>query len=173
MSRRTRKGDVQVVELAPKIPVREGAPRRRERGPTRIRARNPERAARTLAEDFGDLADLVRRLPCCVVGCRRRPSDPAHVRSRGAGGHAWIVVDGVKVGNIAPLCHSHHTGGPGVARPQHGVGNAAFEAENKLELCLPYRTPRACATLAEVAATVGVWSLEDNARADLGEDAPC
>lgn len=50
--------------------------------------RNPTRATEARAEDFGALADAVRTLPCCVWQCTRTPSDPAHVVSRGAGGHA-------------------------------------------------------------------------------------
>lgn len=133
----------------------------------RLRARNPERAAKALAEDFGELADLVRRLPCCVDGCRRQPIDPAHVVGRGAGGHAWIEIDGELVGNIAPLCRAHHTGGLDVQRPQHVVGRSVFEREHRLVLRLPRQAPRECATLAEVALVVGQWSLQDGAADDL------
>jgi len=122
-----------------------------------IRARNPKRAKVTQAEDFGPLADAVRRLPCCVRGCRRVGVDPAHVRSRGAGGAAWIEVDGGRVGNLAPLCRPHHTGGDGVTRPQHQIGVVAFEAENDLELRLPGRQPISAFTLAAIAEEVGKW----------------
>jgi len=124
---------------------------------TAIRARNPKRAQAAQGEDFGPLADAVRRLPCCVAGCRRDPVDPAHVRSRGAGGSAWIEVDGRRVGNLAPLCRAHHTGGPGITRPQHQIGVPQFELENALELRLPGREAARAFTLAAVAEAVGRW----------------
>lgn len=131
--------------------------------------RNRNRSARALAEDFGELAAAVRRLPCCVRGCSGGPTDPAHVVAKRRG-HAWIVVDGVKVGNIAPLCRGHHTGAPGgPVHPQHQVGIAAFERENRLELRLPATATTSHATLAEVAAAVGRWVL----AGAIGEDAPC
>lgn len=73
-----------------------------------MRKVNSRRRRQALVEDFGDLAVLVRKMPCCVDGCSQGPSDPAHVRTRGAGLHAWIEIDGVRAGNIAPLCHPHH-----------------------------------------------------------------
>jgi len=69
-----------------------------------IRRSNPERRARRYARDFGALADYVRGLDCCACGAAG-PSDPAHVKSRGAGGHAW-TDDGR--GNIIPLCRACH-----------------------------------------------------------------
>lgn len=131
----------------------------------RLRPANGPRRRRALAKDFGELAVFVRKLPCCVQGCRRsRLSDPAHVINK-AIGHAWleVIVDGemIKVGNIAPLCSGHHTGAPdGPKRPQHTIGIAAFERENTLELRLPGLPTRPYATLAEVAAAVGCLFLE-------------
>lgn len=122
-----------------------------------IRARNPTRARAAQAEDFGPLADAVRGLPCCVAGCRRAPVDPAHVRSRGAGGAAWIEVDGRRVGNLAPLCRAHHTGGDGITRPQHQIGVPRFELENRLELRLPGKGAAGAFTLAAIAEAIGVW----------------
>lgn len=143
-------GPTRSTPLAPGKPPARGG---------QIRRRNPERAAAARAEDFGPLADAVRGLPCCVAGCRRTPSDPAHVRGRGAGGSAWIEVDGRRAGNIAPLCRAHHTGEPGsgVLRPQHVAGRETFERENRLELRLPGVAPIPAATLAEIAALVGEW----------------
>jgi hypothetical protein len=69
-----------------------------------IRRSNPDRKAKRYARDFGPLADYVRGLDCCACGAAG-PSDPAHVRSRGAGGHAW-TDDGR--GNIIPLCRACH-----------------------------------------------------------------
>jgi len=80
----------------------------------RLRSRNPERAARRRERDFGPLADHVRALPCCACGAPG-PSDPAHVKSRGAGGHARLD-DGA--GNLIPLCRPCHT-------RQHAQGWAA------------------------------------------------
>lgn len=120
-----------------------------------IRARKPlrrvnaRRRRAALAEDFGDLADVVRTLPCCVAGCARGPSDPAHVRSRGAGHHAWITIDGVTVGNLAPLCRTHHD-------EQGRRGVKPFEAAHKLIVRWPaIGLSVVAADLAEVAAIVG------------------
>lgn len=46
------------------------------------------------------LLEEVRRLPCAV--CGRGPVDPAHIKSRGAGGPDTLE-------NLLPLCRSHHT----------------------------------------------------------------
>lgn len=121
-----------------------------------LRPQNPARRAARHERDFGELAEVVRTLPCCVAGCRRS-AEPAHVVSRGAGGHAWHVVEGVEVGNLAPLCRAHHTGGPGVTRPQHAIGLSQFERENDLVVRLPGRLASPATTLAEVAAEIGRW----------------
>jgi hypothetical protein len=73
------------------------------RAPKGLRPVNSRRRRAAQAEDFGELAVFVRRLPCLVVGCTRSPVDAAHVRSRGAGHHAWIEIDGERFGNIVPL----------------------------------------------------------------------
>lgn len=116
----------------------------------------PGRKAK-LEQDFGALAAHVRRLPCIVEGCGRDQIDPAHVRSRGAGGHAWLTIEGAQVGNIVPLCRCHHTGGGGVTRPQHTVGVKAFEREQQLVVNLPGQPPRKVETLAHAAAIIGWW----------------
>lgn len=59
---------------------------------------NPERLAELRAKQFNKQADLCRHSPCMV--CGTFPSDPAHVRSRGAGGR--------DKGNVVPLCREHH-----------------------------------------------------------------
>lgn len=51
---------------------------------TPLRRRNLKRLARLRAKTFGPQAARCRELPCCV--CDRAPSEPHHVRSRGAGG---------------------------------------------------------------------------------------
>lgn len=70
---------------------------------------NRARRARRKAEDFGPQAELCRTLPCCACG-HRAPSDPAHVRSRGAGGHDR--------GNVVPLCR--RPGGCHEQQHRHG-----------------------------------------------------
>ena len=89
---------------------------------------NPERRELRYARDFGGLAVFVRGLPCLV--CRARPVDPAHVRSRGAGGHAWIGDPdnpATARGNLVPLCRKHH-------REQHDTGLRSFETKHGLVL---------------------------------------
>ena len=91
-----------------------------------IRRSNPARKAKRYARDFGPLADYVRGLDCCACGAAG-PVDPAHVRSRGAGGHAW-TDDGR--GNIIPLCRACH----GL---QHAKGWAALADEMNPGFCMP------------------------------------
>lgn len=74
---------------------RSGAPRRR----TKLAPVNRARRAKRKAEAFGPQAELCRTLPCCACGAAP-PSDPAHVRSRGAGGKDR--------GNVVPLCRRCH-----------------------------------------------------------------
>lgn len=132
-------------------------PVRQPRERKRLRARNVERHAARLASDFGPLADAVRKLPCCVDECRGR-AEPAHVKSRGGRHGAWIVVDGREVGNIVPMCRSHHTGGPGMPSRcvQHKAGTRAFERDMPIKIRLPTRREFA-STLAEIAEAVGEW----------------
>lgn len=70
---------------------------------TRIRPRNPERAAKLRAEQFGDRSrDIaVASIPCACMGkhpaCTGGWSEPSHVVSRGAGGkleHVLPMSDG-------------------------------------------------------------------------------
>lgn len=63
-----------------------------------LRRRNPERAAALRAAAFGRQAELCRRSPCCSCGAPP-PSDPDHVRTRGAGGRDQDCV---------PLCRACH-----------------------------------------------------------------
>ena len=58
---------------------------------------------------FGPKADWIRTLPCAACG-RDGPSDPAHMRSRGAGGTSDHLV---------PLCRMCHT-------EQHAKGIKTF-----------------------------------------------
>lgn len=141
-----------VLVAAPKPAKRPPRPRRKLRA-------NPQRQAENRAADFGPLADAVRPLRCCVVGCDRTPVDPAHVVSRGAGGGAWIAVGGRVVGNLAPVCRGHHTGAPGFAREviQHQAGLRAWQRTVKLAIKLPGQGERPVERLAEVAEAVGEW----------------
>jgi len=45
------------------------------------------------------LLEFVSSLPCSV--CRKHPSDPHHIKTRGAGG--GDILD-----NLMPLCRKHH-----------------------------------------------------------------
>ena len=55
---------------------------------------------------FGPLAEYARSRPCCICGAPP-PSDPHHVRSRGAG-FADYLEDGS--GNVVPMCRGCHNG---------------------------------------------------------------
>jgi hypothetical protein len=84
-----------------------------------IRRVNPERAEKRREEQFGEEAEVVRWMPCCLPRCRARPpSDPHHARSRAAGG-------GKK--DLVPLCHPHHV-------EVHAVGRKTFEAAYGIDL---------------------------------------
>lgn len=72
---------------------------------TRLKPVNEARLAARRARQFGPQAELCRKLPCCA--CKAPPpSDPEHVRTRGAGG---LDADTI------PLCRSCHE-----LRHQHG-----------------------------------------------------
>lgn len=105
------------------------------------------RRRRARAEDFGPLADFARTLPCLVVGCTGTV-EAAHVQSRGAGGHAWRDEAGVKIGNIAPLCHAHHA-------EQHQIGRVTFDRRHLFAVRLPLGEAIEVETMADGAAVVG------------------
>lgn len=69
--------------------------------PAPMKKRNAPRLAKLHDEAFGEQADLCRRRPCLVRGCRGR-TVPHHVRPRGMGG-----VHG-KDRDTVPLCWVHH-----------------------------------------------------------------
>lgn len=94
--------------------LRSGRPLRRK---ARLRKVNAERIASRREVEFGPQADLCRTLPCCACG-ERAPSDPHHVRSRGAGG---------KDSDCAPLCRECHG-------HLHQVGIRAFEESRGIDL---------------------------------------
>ena len=83
---------------------------------TPLRRSNSARKRKRYTIAFGSKADWVRSLPCLVCGAV--PSDPAHVRSRGAGGTAADIV---------PLCRAHHS-------EQHAVGVRTFSERHGLDL---------------------------------------
>lgn len=66
---------------------------------TRIKPVNSQRRKKRKEECFGPQAELCRTLPCCICGAEP-PSDPAHVRSRGAMGKDRA--------NVIPLCRICH-----------------------------------------------------------------
>jgi hypothetical protein len=77
-----------------------------------MRRKLPKRA-RLYEKQFGQKADWVRSLPCAA--CKRDgPSDPAHMRSRGAGGTSEHLV---------PLCRMCHI-------EQHTRGIKTFFADH-------------------------------------------
>lgn len=107
------------VFVLKRTPIKRRTPLKRT---GRIRPRNPERAERRRAEDFGPLAEHARGLPCAACGAPA-PSDPAHVKSRGAGGHARLDNGD---GNIIPLCRPCHT-------KQHAQGWGSIFADGRRE----------------------------------------
>ena len=93
-----------------------------ERSPTAtprtpLPARNPERLKRRRDLQFGPKAEWIRTLPCAT--CKApTPSDPSHVRSRGAGGTAADLI---------PQCRACH-------RQLHDRGRWTFEKEMSVNL---------------------------------------
>lgn len=103
---------------------------------SRMRRVNPERKAKRYERDFGALAEFVRSLDCCACDTSA-PSDPAHVKSRGAGGHAFL--DSGK-GNIIPLCrrchnlqHSRGWGAVPWSSPSGPIAHTAGESRETAE----------------------------------------
>lgn len=76
-------------------PLHRSTPLHRSRG---INRRNPKRLRRLRAKQFGPQAELCRSLPCSACDASP-PSDPHHLKSRGAGGDdSWCI----------PLCRRCH-----------------------------------------------------------------
>ncbi len=82
-----------------------------------VRVRNPERLERRRAWQFGPKADWIRELDCATCGASA-PSDPSHVRSRGAGGTAADLI---------PQCRACH-------QRMHETGRWTFEEEVGVDL---------------------------------------
>lgn len=107
--------------------------RSRLRSGSALPKRNPRRAKARRERDFGDYAEWIRGRPCVIgeVAWRRATvglgapiactghSEPAHVKSRGAGGRA--------LGNLLSLCHDHHS-------EQHSLGIKSFAAKYSIDL---------------------------------------
>lgn len=74
-------------------------------GPTPISDRRDEKRERRGV--YGPLCDATRGMECLVDGCHQ-PSDPAHVRSVGAGFGDFIWTGDRWRSNVANLCRSHH-----------------------------------------------------------------
>ena len=90
----------------------------------RLRIKAKKRTSAEFGRIYGseDRVREVKRLPCSVQGCKRTPSENAHVISGGMGRKAdWQY--------IAPLCHTHHE------ERDHRLGsNAAFQAKYGVDL---------------------------------------
>jgi hypothetical protein len=85
-----------------------------------MKRRNEKRRAKRYARDFGTRAEAVREMPCLV--CGHVPSEPAHVRSRGAGGDRRSVVP-----LCGPFAGGHH-------REQHTRGIQTFQRKYGIDL---------------------------------------
>lgn len=85
---------------------------------TRIKPVNSKRKAKLRAEQFGEdgKREWIIGLPCIV--CGRSPSEPAHAKSRGAGGTSE---------HLLPMCHRHH-------REQHMMGVTSFGVVHGVDL---------------------------------------
>jgi hypothetical protein len=94
-------------------------PLRRSRTPMKRSRPNPinrKRRAKLREEQFGEHADFIRSLGCCV--CGSKPTEAAHVKSRGAGG-TWR--------DTVPMCRGCHS-------RQHAIGIESFEQKSGVDL---------------------------------------
>jgi hypothetical protein len=83
-----------------------------------LRRANPERLAARREAAFGPCSRMARTLPCCSCGAPP-PSDPDHVRTRGAGGR--------DAGNVVPLCRRCH-------QQRHALGVLRWQLERRVSL---------------------------------------
>lgn len=90
---------------------------------------NAPRLEQRRAEAFGPCSRMARRSGCAVRGCKHTDSkglvDPAHVRSRGAGGGDWANVVGLC--STAGTREGHH-------QEQHRIGIESFCERYRLSL---------------------------------------
>ncbi len=108
------------VPLVRRLRLRAGSELRRSAPALRqtpLPAVNPERLERLREQQFGAKAEWIRGLACATCGAPA-PSDPSHVRSRGAGGTAEDLI---------PQCRGCH-------RRLHDLGRRTFEAEIGVDL---------------------------------------
>lgn len=85
---------------------------------TPVKKVNAARAAFRRARDFGPQAERCKTMDCCVCA-RGYPSVPAHVLSRGRGGHDRA--------NVVPLCWWCH-------EEQHRTGIKTFQATHGIDM---------------------------------------
>lgn len=87
---------------------------------SQVRRCNTARKARLRAVQFGEKRAWIVTLPCAVWNCQHEgyPIEPAHVKSRGAGGTSVDLV---------PICSVHHN-------EQHAVGISTFENRHDIDL---------------------------------------
>jgi hypothetical protein len=111
----------------------------------KVQAVNKPRMKQRREEAFGDCARMSRLLPCLVCD-RPPPSDPAHVRARGAGGK--------DAGNVVPLCRKHH-------QFMSGVNGGIKALEKRFQVSL------------EVAASAVLDAVRSHACANWVRDGRC
>lgn len=80
------------------------------------RSRQRKRKKARYATQFGSKSAWIRQLNCCA--CGHTPSEPHHVRSRGAGGTSKDLV---------PLCGVCH-------RAVHSMGAETFQERMRIDL---------------------------------------
>ena len=119
------------------------------RSALRPKRRTPEEREVRYVENYGALADVVRRMRCIVKGCQRREVEVCHVKTKRNNG-PWVDSGRGLVGNLVPMCMEHH-------RMQHTRGVKTFESEHEFVVeTLLVRTEHA--TLADAAAQVGRYA---------------
>lgn len=111
------------LERVKQLLERKRTPKAKGQGLARSKRVNPinrERKAKLSAQNFGPCSRMARLSPCVVKTCKRLPPhEPAHVRSRGAGGQDFA--------NVVSMCTPHH-------REQHDSGIQSFQARYGLDL---------------------------------------
>lgn len=105
-----------------RTPIKRGKPLKRGGSlvrRTRLRPVNRERKLERYERAYGERGELVRAMPCLLLGngCWG-PIEAAHVKSRGAGGTCRDLV---------PLCSRHHA-------EQHQAGIKTFCKTHDIDL---------------------------------------
>jgi len=57
--------------------------------------------------DSPDAVRTIKSMVCLI--CQKSPVDAHHIKTRGSGGHDFIMKEKHIVLNIVPLCREHHT----------------------------------------------------------------